>query len=57
MRSGYTLVRPPSTITVREALEAIEGAGLSGRRVFMHRQCIGEKFCFCMTCGKTSGHM
>lgn len=42
---GYTLARPASEITVREALEAVEGPDLLDRCVFSHRRCSQERTC------------
>ena len=38
-RRGYTLVRPASAITLRQALEAIEGPDLFDRCAFWHDTC------------------
>lgn len=42
---GYTLVRPASTITLRQTLEAIEGPDLFDRCLFSHRHCSEENSC------------
>jgi Rrf2 family protein len=42
---GYTLARPAFEITVREALEAVEGPDLLDRCVFSHRRCSQERSC------------
>ena len=42
---GYALARPPSEITLREILEAIEGPGLFERCVFRSRQCDAHDPC------------
>ena len=44
-RRGYTLVRPASAITLRQALEAIEGPDLFDRCVFSHRHCSDDRPC------------
>ena len=44
-RRGYTLVRPASAITLREALEAIEGPDVFERCVFSHRHCSTDRPC------------
>lgn len=39
VQRGYTLAHPPSEITLRQVLEAIEGPDLFDRCVFSHRRC------------------
>ena len=45
VQRGYTLARPPTKITLRQILEAIEGPDLFDRCLFSHRRCGGEGRC------------
>ena len=42
---GYSLAKPPSAISVREVLEAIEGPGLFDRCVFWQARCDPQRLC------------
>lgn len=45
VQRGYTLARPAGQITLREALEAIQGPDLFDRCVFAHHRCAEEGHC------------
>lgn len=44
-RRGYTLARQPGDITIRELLEAVEGAGVLERCIFSGQRCGDDEPC------------
>lgn len=42
---GYTLARPPETVTLREIVEAIDGPNFFGRCAFWNSRCNTSKPC------------